>query len=295
MNTQKLITIIFVVGSLMAVTGTSSANTTSFSDEVNFDHDHVVYVPFVYNCPASLTYTFLADTVSLPQCDLGILNSVELTVESTIDVDTYYYYIWDTHHATMYWYSNVIGSVNGLKAKIYQAHNYVHIGHGMYHHTFTIDGSEPNSISTNMAGFVGTGTVDVVITGDDKLCTWWNPYDHYDTDTYGVVNAILTYDYTPLTIEIKPETLNLKSKGVFTAFIELPEGYDEEDVDLDTVECEGAPALEATMADDKKLILKFDREDLAGVSAGNSVELTVKGELTDGTSFAVSDTIRVID
>ena len=96
-------------------------------------------------------------------------------------------------------------------------------------------------------------------------------------------------------IDIKPETLNLKSKGVFTAFIELPEGYGEEDVDINTVECEGAPALKAAMANDGKLILKFDREDLVGISTGDAVELTVTGEFTDGVPFAGSDTITVID
>ena len=45
--------------------------------------------------------------------------------------------------------------------------------------------------------------------------------------------------------EIKPETLNLKSKGNFTAFIWLLPGYDVADIDITTVECEGAPALRA--------------------------------------------------
>jgi len=98
-----------------------------------------------------------------------------------------------------------------------------------------------------------------------------------------------------LVIDIKPETLNLKSKGVFTAFIDLPEGYDEQDIDISTVKCEGAPALESVMADDGKLIVKFNREDLVGVSVGDDVELTVTGELTNGTPFAGSDTIRVIE
>ena len=96
-------------------------------------------------------------------------------------------------------------------------------------------------------------------------------------------------------IDIKPETLNLKSKGVFTAFIKLPEGYGQEDLDISTVECEGAPAVKAMMADDNRLIVKFNREDLVGVSAGDAVELIVIGQLLDGTVFVGSDTIRVID
>ena len=95
-------------------------------------------------------------------------------------------------------------------------------------------------------------------------------------------------------IDIKPETLNLQSNGLFTAFIDLPEGYDEEDIDIGTVECEGAPAVRGMMADDGRLIVKFRREDLVGVSSGDAVELVVTG-LVDGEHFAGSDTIRIID
>jgi len=96
-------------------------------------------------------------------------------------------------------------------------------------------------------------------------------------------------------IDIKPETLNLSSKGKFTVLIDLPEGYDEEDIDISTVQCEGANALKGMMADDGRLVAKFDRQDLEGVSPGDAVELTVTGELADGTPFEGSDTIRVID
>jgi len=96
-------------------------------------------------------------------------------------------------------------------------------------------------------------------------------------------------------IDIKPETLNLQSKGLFTAFIELPEGYGKEDVDIGTVECEAAPAVSGVMADDGRLIVKFDRQDLQDVPTGDAVKLTVTGKLSNGTAFAGSDTIRVID
>jgi len=48
------------------------------------------------------------------------------------------------------------------------------------------------------------------------------------------------------------------------------------------------------MANNKKLVVKFDREDLDNVPTGETVELTVTGKLTDGTKFAGSDIIRVI-
>ena len=122
--------------------------------------------------------------------------------------------------------------------------------------------------------------------------------DNFRIESYG--ETLFFEDFEPLTstivdIDITPDTLNLKSKGLFTAFVELPEGYDEEDVDIGTVECEGAPAVKAMMADDNRLIVKFNSEDLVGVSAGDDVELIVTGQLLDGTIFVGSDTIRVID
>ena len=165
---------------------------------VSFDHDQVVTTS-VYDCPASLDYTFLSDTVSLSQFDpaLGTLTSVELTVESGIDVETYFYYDHDDAHGSQHWYSNVTGSVEGLQATFYQDHHNVHIGIGNYNHAFTIDGTASDSASTDLAAFIGTGVVDVQITGDDKLCAWWNYYTHYDTDTYGTVTVTLAYNYKP--------------------------------------------------------------------------------------------------
>lgn len=116
----------------------------------------------------------------------------------------------------------------------------------------------------------------------------------------------------PATIDIDPDTLNLKSNGAFvTAYIELPEGYDVADIDLTTVQVESAPAITDTKYDfvtdpaqylvdhDENGILehmvKFDRSEVAAIlSPEDAVELTVTGELTDGTLFESSDTIRVI-
>ena len=101
----------------------------------------------------------------------------------------------------------------------------------------------------------------------------------------------------PASIRIEPETLNLASKGVFTAFIQLPEGYDVADINISTIVCEGAPAIRGMVSEDDNgtYIAKFNRQDLVDVMTGDAVELTVTGKLFDGTPFEGNDTIRVID
>ena len=107
------------------------------------------------------------------------------------------------------------------------------------------------------------------------------------------------------TIDMDPDTLNLKSKGkLITAYVELPEGYDVADIDVstilleDTISAEAHPTEIRDYDDDgfADLMVKFDRSAVQGIlEVGDEVEITVTGELTDGTVFEGSDTIRVID
>jgi len=97
-------------------------------------------------------------------------------------------------------------------------------------------------------------------------------------------------------IRIKPETLNLASKGTFTASIRLPEGHNVDEINLTTVMCEGAPVLKGKIKKNGNVLeMKFNRQDLLNVSTGNAVRLTVTGMLMDGTTFEGSDIIRVIN
>jgi len=93
-------------------------------------------------------------------------------------------------------------------------------------------------------------------------------------------------------VGLDPDTLNLNSKGVFTAYISPPEGYSVEDIDPETIECGGAAAVR-TSIEDGVLVAKFSRQDLVDVSEGDAVELTVTGEVA-GISFEGSDVVRVI-
>lgn len=106
-------------------------------------------------------------------------------------------------------------------------------------------------------------------------------------------------------IDFEPNTLNLKSQGKWiTCYIELPEGYDVDDIDVSSMlldEQVPAELRPSEIADNDEdgiadLMLKFDIADIQKIlQPGNEVEITVTGELTDGTPFEGIDTIRVID
>lgn len=118
------------------------------------------------------------------------------------------------------------------------------------------------------------------------------------------------------TIDVDPNTLNLKSKGEWvTAYIELPEGYDVADINVsslmlnDTVLVDpDAPTLIGDYDEDgvPDLMVKFDRSEVAAYVLANvnltklyeerfmTITLTVTGYLNDDTMFQGSNTIKVI-
>jgi len=106
-------------------------------------------------------------------------------------------------------------------------------------------------------------------------------------------------------VVIDPDTLNLKSQGKWiTCYIELPEGYNVADIDVSTVKLNDIVPAEAepTSIGDydsdgiADLMVKFNMSSVQSIlEPGDSVEITVTGELNDGTTFEGSDTIRVIN
>jgi hypothetical protein len=139
-----------------------------------------------------------------------------------------------------------------------------------------------------------------------------------DVDGDGVPNEDDRCPFTPLgtpvgptgclpaTVDVDPDTLNLKSKGKFvTVYIELPSGFDVNDIDVSSVTLSSGtgsvPALASpTGVGDHDndgipdLMVKFDRSAVQSIVVVGINALTVSGS-AGGVGFEGSDTIRVIN
>jgi outer membrane protein assembly factor BamB/nitrous oxidase accessory protein NosD len=100
----------------------------------------------------------------------------------------------------------------------------------------------------------------------------------------------------PAGVKFDLKKLNLNSNGILKAFITLPEGYDVADIDVSTVECEGAHVFGdgSVIPGKQALEVKFKIQDLVDVQIGDAVSLSITGELTTGERFEGSNTVEVI-
>ena len=108
---------------------------------------------------------------------------------------------------------------------------------------------------------------------------------------------------------IRPTTLNLNNKGIFTVYVTLtgtglrPFGHESKTYGIDyansSLTCDGADLVRTTASDKegRNLIAKFHRSDLENVTTGDGVQVTCSGTLAvNDTTIPVegSATIRVI-
>jgi hypothetical protein len=103
------------------------------------------------------------------------------------------------------------------------------------------------------------------------------------------------------TIDINPDSLNLASKGQWvTCLIRLGDGYNVSDIDSASVFLKDTIKAKWVWSSGRSQVATavFNRSEvqqmLAGLNKLGDVELTVTGQLVDGTRFEGIDTIKVI-
>ena len=155
----------------------------------------------------------------------------------------------------------------------------------------------------------GEKTNAIAITALDQ--TDPEPGNNHADATVIINNAAAVIPDQPLSVNlaIKPTTLNLNSKGVFTVFVSLngitPESSADTapksriDYKSSSLTCGEAELVRASVSnkDGGTLIAKFHRYDLENVTSGEGVMINCSGTISvNGTIIPVegSDTIRVI-
>jgi hypothetical protein len=169
------------------------------------------------------------------------------------------------------------------------------------------------------------GTVVINSAGDFTFQAEVQVVENIDSDNDGVLDADDACDNTPwgeavdeegcsidesvdditADIDFRPQTLNKKSRGKWVvAFIELPQGYDVNDIDTSSIVLEGSipaklPHYRHRIRDRDRdgipeLKVKFRRRDVIAIlPEGDEVSVTVSGTVGT-TTFEGMDSIRVI-
>ena len=125
------------------------------------------------------------------------------------------------------------------------------------------------------------------------LCPYPKVARYLGTGSIDRAENFTCVEIIPAEVRIEPETLNLRSKGVFTAFITLPQGY--EFMNFIAVTCEGAPKVRDNYSHQGRVYqVKFNRQDLMNVKAGKHVPFTVTAIFErNGQKFALEGTDRI--
>jgi hypothetical protein len=142
----------------------------------------------------------------------------------------------------------------------------------------------------------------MTFTGDMKMMqVFYGIYGYGPTHSVGFDDITVTGCLTCLdaAIDIDPDTLNLNSQGKWiTAYIEPPEGYEVDDIDLENVTLkkdEFEVGGEYGEFQTNCAMVKFPRSAVQDILEPGDVELTITGNLIDGPLFEGTDIIRVID
>ncbi len=163
-----------------------------------------------------------------------------------------------------------------------------------------------DGIAVNITALPDSGWHFVNWTGD--VSTVENVSKSYTKITmdgnYSIV-ANFAIDVAEVTVYLGQDTLVLrKGNKPITAYIELPEGYDVNDIDTSTILLNQAVVAQkkpVKTGDENgngisDLMVKFKGKAVRNIlQPGEEVEISVSGQLMDGTPFEGTDTIRVRD
>jgi hypothetical protein len=130
-----------------------------------------------------------------------------------------------------------------------------------------------------------------------------NKTDDTDNDTDNGTDNGTTEEFI-VTVNLTPETLNLKSQGRWiTAKIEVTGDKSNDDIDIESIKLEETIKVEQSSLSSGELMVKFNRSEVISliedmdIDPPETVELTISGNFTgdNETSFEATDTIRVIN
>jgi PKD repeat protein len=182
----------------------------------------------------------------------------------------------------------------------------------------TITGSDPDGDALTYS----TSVLPSGATFANRIFSWTPGYDQAgdyqvtfnvsDGELGASETIVITVNNVILqaTIDINPETLNLKSKGgenSMTAYIELPGGYDVRQISVASIRLNvsgkmiSAQSTPTSIGDYDgdgfyDLMVKFDRQVVISALGGTGqITMTVSGKLNNGPEFTGSDTIKVIN
>lgn len=133
---------------------------------------------------------------------------------------------------------------------------------------------------------------------DSKNCVHivWTKGDKFDFSREVYHMKFNPYPYIEASVNIDPDTLNLKSEGKWiTAYISLPEGYNAADIDVTSLLLNEEVSVAWGKVQGYEFMAKFPREEVAAIlELGDEVEIKITGNMIDGIVFQGSDKIRVI-
>jgi len=104
----------------------------------------------------------------------------------------------------------------------------------------------------------------------------------------------------PVAVSITPESINLRSgNGLVTAFITLAPGFDLTQWTVSNVTLNGVPAVSGALSSDGgTYVATFNKGQLSGLSAGDSVVISVAGTLQRNGNqgqFVATDSVKVMN